>query len=581
MEIFDCPFNAVTESLFIRVECKGVSLCVGELYRIPNTDLSKFSEDYHSIINKMSKYKNVVIASDHNLDLLKLDSHKATSDFNDFLLLNGYAASITKPTRITHSTSTLIDNIFCKGPVFFGYNSFVLVEDLSDHYPCILQCELHDGAQNKDDHVLYKRKITDSVYLKLNQNLLFHDWSPIYSFDVDGAYDYLISIINKYLDELAPKKLIFISNCDYFREPWMTIQLCKYNRKCKKLFKQVVYTKNVDKMNHYRNYRRILNRLKLSEKRNFYDKVFTKLGKDTKSLWSVLNSLIKRIHNKHNTIELLDNGEKISDQKQIASLFNDHYINVGKRVAAKIKPSDVDPLKYVKRVENEMLLGRISESEICSITDKLQSKYSCGVDEISNVFLKRIVHSIKLPLYYVMNQSLVSGKFPEKMKVAKVHSLPKGGDTLIKDNYRPISLLPVMSKILERYVYLRLVSHMDVNQVTYARQFGFRKGHSTSDAFAVTVGDILSSFSDNLHVLAVFIDLRKAFDTVKHSIILRKLECIGVRGIALDWFRSYLSQRKQIVYCCGEQSSPANVSIGVPQGSLLGRCPLPASHRLD
>ena len=190
---------------------------------------------------------------------------------------------------------------------------------------------------------------------------------------------------------------------------------------------------------------------------------------------------------------------------------------------------------------------------------------------ISNAFLKRIVNAIKVPLCYLINRSLNLGRFPSGMKIAKIRALYKNsGDTALLDNYHPISLLPVISKVLEHVIYVRLVSHMERNDIIYSKQFGFRQEHSTSGAFMLAVGEILNAQSDNMQLLSVFVDLRKAFDTVSHSVILAKLERLGIRGVALEWFQSYLSERKQHVEYDNCLSELHNITVGVPQGSLLG-----------
>ena len=267
---------------------------------------------------------------------------------------------------------------------------------------------------------------------------------------------------------------------------------------------------------------------------------------------------------------MIQNNSKITELVNVANTLNDHFVTAGMKARKQIKSSQLNPLDYVKRVENNMLLGNITEMEIVKIVHKLKNKHSSGVDGLSNVFLKRVVNAIKIPLCMVVNSSLNSGIFPESLKHAKVCALHKGGDRYTIDNYRPISLLPVISKVIERYIYLRLVSHMDDNDVTYVRQFGFRKKHSTTDAFMLAVGEILSAFSENFSLLSVFIDLRKAFDTVDHSIILKKLEKIGVRDNALQWFTSYLHGRSQQVLYHDCFSSEKKIQSGVPQGSLLG-----------
>ena len=255
----------------------------------------------------------------------------------------------------------------------------------------------------------------------------------------------------------------------------------------------------------------------------------------------------------------------------------DHFASVGRKINKRIKNEKKDPLSYVKHVNDKLLLGVITETDVSRFVMAMQSKFSSGIDGISNDLLKKLVNSIRMPLCIIINKSLTSGVFPDGMKIAKVRALYKGGNEPSLDNYRPISLLPMMSKMIERHIYLRLMSHMDKNKVIYPKQFGFRKNHSTQDAFALLTGEILSCFSKQFKMLTVFVDLKKAFDTVNHSIILRKLERIGVRDESLNWFKSYLSNRKQKVVYGDTQSDLKNLEMGVPQGVARSRS-FPASY---
>ena len=272
-------------------------------------------------------------------------------------------------------------------------------------------------------------------------------------------------VIINYLDQLAPVKEVLISHKESFREPWVNVKLCKLNSKCKKLFRKAHIRQDFDTLYKAKSYRRALNRLKLFEKREFYKQLFCKIGKDSHTLWSVLNSLIKKTSNKQNVTYLTIDGLRVSDSQTLCNRFNEHFVSIGSKVQSKVPDTNRDPLENVKRVEKQLLLGHISEGSICRIVDKLKNKLSTGVDGISNNFLKRIVNCIKLPLCIVFNKSLDSGEFPESMKIARVCALHKGVEVDLLDNYRPISLLPVFSKILERHVYLRLSSHMEKNVV--------------------------------------------------------------------------------------------------------------------
>ena len=174
------------------------------------------------------------------------------------------------------------------------------------------------------------------------------------------------------------------------------------------------------------------------------------------------------------------------------------------------------------------------------------------------------------PLLHTINLSFQQGVVPSECKLAKVIPIYKSGDKCEINNYRPISILPAFSKVIERLMYNRLIDFFAKHDILYEKQFGFRAKHSTNIALAYLIDKIVSSHEKHDIVLGVFIDLQKAFDTVNHDILIKKLEIYGVRGIALNWFASYLSQRQQYVSFNDCNSNVGNISCGVPQGSILG-----------
>ena len=167
-----------------------------------------------------------------------------------------------------------------------------------------------------------------------------------------------------------------------------------------------------------------------------------------------------------------------------------------------------------------------------------------------------------------MNESLKSGTFPQVLKAARVVPIYKSGKKSIRENYRPISVLSVLSKIFERVVHERLYNFMDKNKLLYPKQFGFRSKLSPMHALS----DITEMIRDNsnLDISCILLNLQKAFDTKNHEFLLYKLEAYGVRGVCLDWFTSYLSKRSQCVSINGKVSKPLLIDCGVPQGSILG-----------
>ena len=222
-----------------------------------------------------------------------------------------------------------------------------------------------------------------------------------------------------------------------------------------------------------------------------------------------------------------------------------------------------------------MVLCPTTVPKIDTLIRKLPNKTSHGFDNISNTMLKSLRTSITFPLCHIFNCLLLEGSFPERMKRAEVIPLYKGKDMDIMINYRPISLLITLSKLLEKVMYIRLYGFLERNQLLYPSQYGFRSKRSCEQAITELVGYILQSKNHNEHYASVFLDLSKAFDTLELSILLHKLECYGVRGVVLDWFRSYLENKSLVAKITTGpntvvKSDSYKITYGAAQGSCLG-----------
>ena len=217
-----------------------------------------------------------------------------------------------------------------------------------------------------------------------------------------------------------------------------------------------------------------------------------------------------------------------------------------------------------------MYLNPTSVFEIKLVLRELKSKNSSGLDEIPMSILKSTPDNILFAGNYIFNLSLTQGKYINHFKNAKIIPVHKKGSKYDVNNYRPISLLPAMSKILEKIMYKRLYSFLSRSNFFHSQQFGFRNNHSTNHALLSMISDITKAFEERKYTVGVFLDLTKAFDTINHRVLLHKLEYFGIRGIAHDWFSSYLKNRSMQTAIKNKLSTSKLINLGVPQGSILG-----------
>ena len=266
----------------------------------------------------------------------------------------------------------------------------------------------------------------------------------------------------------------------------------------------------------------------------------------------------------------LNDGTFTTNKSLISEKFNHFFVNIGPNLAKKIPNQELSPLCFMKNPSvNSMFLYDVTLEEMNKIISSLNNG-APGYDEIHASVLKIISPCVASPLVYLCNKSLEQGIFPNELKLANVLPLYKADDPFVFNNYRPVSLLCVLSKVFEKVMYNRLIDYLETYKILVYYQFGFRKNHSSYMALMSLMDQLIFSLENKKHVIGLFLDFSKAFDTVDHDIMLCKLSYYGIRGNALKWFESYLRGRQQYVTYNGVSSMKNTISCGVPQGSILG-----------
>ena len=290
-----------------------------------------------------------------------------------------------------------------------------------------------------------------------------------------------------------------------------------------------------------------------------------------KKTWRSINGILSpdaRQPNKEISEVIID-GMSISDPVSIATEFNKHFTSVSHKLASKIPPSNSDPTIHVSNPTNSFVYFPTNSNEVQKIIAGFKSKGS-HLLTIPSFIYKRVSHLISPILSKLINESFSRGIFPNVLKLARVIPIFKSGKKNIIPNYRPISTIDFLAKVFEKVIFNRLSNFLDKYELINCQQFGFRRGRSTGDAILRFTDSIYDTFSENKFFISVLLDFSKAFDTVNHEILLRKLFLLGIRGPSLLWFKSYLSDRKQYV-CINNSCSPTlSIDTGVPQGSILG-----------
>ena len=312
----------------------------------------------------------------------------------------------------------------------------------------------------------------------------------------------------------------------------------------------------------------------------YYTNKCIEFKSDSKKLWSIINKLVKKSNEKSSVIDSLTiDNIRVFESQQIADELAEYFASIGSTLSRKIGKPNKGIIEYLSRMkinEKSMFFMPTDVTEIKDIIQKLPNKGSSGYDGISNKLIKCLLNNLTEPLIYVCNKSLQEGIFPDAMKHANVVPLYKSKSKLEKINYRPISLLLTLSKILEKLVHKRTYSFLQASNILYAGQYGFREKHSCEHAVSELVGQVVKNQTKNKHTAAVFLDLSKAFDTLNHEVLLNKLHIYGIRGKVHSWFKSYLENRTLSVKCIDNITGPAiysdslPITYGTTQGSCLG-----------
>lgn len=576
------PISAVKdefEDLWIEIEKGKTKYILAGIYRHPNTDINNFINKFEKNLNYLSKMKcSCIVAGDFNIDLSKYQIDKNTDDYLNNLILHDFLPVVVLPTRITSTSASIIDHIYYHGN---SHNSQLKIlagnifADVSDHLPnfILINNEKKRCICHNNDRPLI-RIFSEKNGERFRNELCNINWDGLLCHAQDPNLAYEIfhkQVLNKF-NKCYP--LQHLSRRATKDQAWVTKGLKTSSRHKNKLYKKWIKSRRNDDFEKYRIYKTIFKRVTRACMTTYYKDTLNTKMHNVKKVWNELNKLCSFSKKNAKRIiipKLLVNGKESTKQQEIVQEFNNYFCEVGNNLLQSLQPSRTHYRDYMTTsISDTVFLEPVDDTELRNLILSLNGRKTPGYDNISARLIQGVVNEITKPLLYIYNLSISAGIVPDKLKIAKVIPVYKKGEKSLASNYRPISLLSVFDKILEKLIYKRLMSFLKSHNVLYKYQFGFRSNHSTSLALVDVIDELYKQLDANNYVCGIFFDLQKAFDTVNHEILLDKLRYYGIRGTAFNWIKNYLSNRFQFVSIGNVQSKLSLITCGVPQGSVLG-----------
>lgn len=558
------------ETIWLEFVASNVKYIVCVIYRHPNSSIDSFDTYLSTQLDKLDRKHVFIMMGDINIDLLKV-SHTPSKAYIDNLMSRNIMPTVNLPTRITEDSATLIDHINIYRPPHM-INQFIhsgpLFLDISDHLPVFFIVDHDMGKSKQLRHKI--RIMSEQNYEAFRNEIAQIDWSELYLLnDCNKAFEFFHNTFTSLFNKCFP--LVQTSKKKAKNKKWLTKGLLIEIRHKNRLFRK--YIKNPNNISNkikYQVYRNKVNRLVRAAEINYYTEKLARDKNSMSDIWKVYSEILGKNKTKQDINKIIYKGKALSSNSDIASAFNDYFTTVASDLASNFPKNDYHMNYLTESYTNSMFLNAVTRQEMSTLLKSLNPNKSAGLDNIPPNLVIQMAEYVIDPLLHIFNLSFTNGIFPDLLKTSKVIPVYKKKEHFLPGNYRPISLLSIFDKIIEKLVHKRLYSFLTKFKILYGLQFGFRENHSTIMALIEIVDNIRDEMDKGNSVVGLYLDLSKAFDTVNHKKLLEKLNYYGVRGVANDWFRSYLEDRKQTTFVNGTYSTPLRTNVGVPQGSVLG-----------
>ena len=549
------------------------------LYLPPNLNadrLSDFLDRFTDSVTAAQSFSptSILVLGDMNAGNIFLENqhtmHSGITSFDiklkDTIETLNMTQLIREPTRINNNTANLRDLAITNNVHMIKEHGTLSAFSTIDHFPIYITLDISPSPTPLKSITVWDYARSDVN--KLTQILINTDWDQILKEDIDTATQQFTNTILNAASEAIPTKTIHIRARD---KPWMTNSLKQNIRKRDRLFKQAKRrqtTESWDEWRHQRNYVTSLNR---HLRNRHIERETGNLLEHKHDPFNYHKTLRKIIgQQKQKSIPPLEttDGEMLTEESQKANLLNDYFASQTELTETPTLPDTVPSGGSVSTLNHI----QVTEQEVLKLLNSLDIHKSTGPDLLPTKILKMTAILIYQPLTALLNKSLSNAKFPSSWKTANITPVFKNKGSASKpQNYRPISILCCMSKILEKIVFTRIYEHLTTNHLLSDKQSGYRPHHSTQMQLLHMTHDLYRALDQKQDFTTIYLDITKYFDKIWHAGLLYKCQKeFYITGTLLDWIKSYLADRRHKVKIDGVFSSMRTINAGCPQGSILG-----------
>ncbi|CAH2095137.1 unnamed protein product [Euphydryas editha] len=553
------PENELVEQMWVKILIRGKTVVIGTAYRPPWLAADLFFNALTESVTSFLWSDNILLAGDFNIDFLN-KGHTNYRKLCDFLTTTNLSQLVITPTHFTDTSETLLDLLCTNTTVLNVHVDYIAALSSHAFISCVLGIE-RDKPTPK--WIVYRplKNINKNINNHFNESLTLLDWDFILSLQ---NVDEIVAVYSGYVlalfDKHASKKVIHIKSK---QPPWITYNIKLMMRRRDEAQRRSRKTKQPGHTTFYTDLKKYVNSALTREKHAFFETFVNSNVNKPRTLWRHVKELVKVKSNKDCIIP-----PHLCDANQL----NAHFLDVPGQKMAPL--SNLTFYEFHRLSDVTFELETVSVGEVAKVLNSLKSQ-AVGVDDISLDMLKMVASETLPHLTHIINRSIETNTFPSIWQQALVKPIPKNGNPLDVRDLRPISILPCMSKILEKIVHMQVSKYLEVNKILPEMQSGFRRHRSTVGGLIDVVDNIITSQDKGMGTLLALLDYSRAFDSINIPLLLSKLSYYGFSRSTIAWFDSYLKNRSQIVVVAKEDGSQcfsqcSAVERGVPQGSILG-----------